>query len=128
MGIHCEDCKFADWEYRLFIDYIIPKTGVSHYFSEQFDIYCRKCNTFFLEDEMNYSCQMAKPGINNYSEICKCYYKQIHDYTKLLRQFRKTLERRKDSVLINSLEEYKLWVEYLKNHNLELYNKMQDND
>lgn len=132
MNIQCEDCKFADWDYRLFIGYVNYMNYSSHteYHTEQFDVHCKRLNCFFLEDDVPGSCRFGESiknnEDNNYHEICTMYYKQKQEYYNLLNFFRKTLENKEEIVDEWSEKEYKLWVEYLKERNSELYNKMID--
>ena len=129
MNIQCEDCKFADWDYRLFIGYVKSRFNVE-YHTEQFDIHCKRLNCFLVEDEIPGSCRFGESikcnEDNNYHEICNQYYKQKQEYYNLLKRFRKNLENKKLEIEIWSDEEYKLWVEYLKEFHSELYNKMID--
>ena len=132
MNIQCEDCKFADWDYRLFICYVNYMNYLAHteYHTEQFDVHCKKLNCFFLGDDVPGSCRFGESikcnEDNNYHEICNQYYKQKQEYYNLLKRFRKNLENKKLEIEKWSDKEYKLWVEYLKEFHSELYNKMID--
>lgn len=121
MRTQCEDCKFADWDYTLFLDYIKSKFNVE-YHAEQFDVHCKRLNCFLVEDEIPGNCRFGEKGENNYHDICKCYYEQKKEYYDLLKQFRES-RKDKEYVLINSPEEYELFIEYLKYNNRNLYNK-----
>lgn len=74
-NVHCEDCKFANWYFALFPEDFYLKYGCI-YIPEQFDVYCKLNNKFFLETEITGNCKDGIYGNNNYHNICKNYYKQ----------------------------------------------------
>jgi hypothetical protein len=117
MGLSCEDCKFSHWDYDTFLTF-----GEGNYWSEQFDCYCEKINSFFLEGECQYNCPLGKYGDNNYYSVCAEYYRLRKRYTDLLAKFREELDNDTDRVVLrNSLEEFDLWKEYIKTHDKNLY-------
>lgn len=93
------------------------------YYSEQFDIHCRKLNCFLIEDDIPGNCRFGEHGENNYSHICKLYYDNLKRFNELLRKFR---EKHKEEEELNEEKEFKMFVEYLKEYDNELYNEMQD--
>lgn len=127
--LQCEDCRFSSWDFSLFAG--ITRTseyGPVQYFSEQFDMYCSKHDMFFLESDTPL-CDEGEYGENNYHEICKDYYKKIEKYRTLLRHFRAYREKTTDKWIDEeSAEEFNLWMEWLKQHDADLYKVFTEHD
>lgn len=84
-------------------------------------MYCSKHDMFFLEFDTPI-CDKGEYGENNYHEICRDYYKKIEKYRALLRQFRAYREKTTDKWIDEeSTEEFNLWMEWLKQHDSDLY-------
>ena len=119
--LQCEDCKFSNWDFSLFAEIRTREYAPVEYFSEQFDMYCSKHDMFFLEFDTPV-CDEGEYGKNNYSEICKDYYKKTEQYRILLKRFHAYREKTsKEWVNPESPEEFNRWMEWLKQHDSELY-------
>mgnify|MGYP007012566392 CR=1 FL=1 len=119
--INCYDCKYAIWEARIFAEVRISEMFEVFYHSEQFDCHCILNNKFFLEyDEPE--CSSGEYGKNNLMNVCREHNKLLDRYKKLLTSFR-TLRNKteEDFIDIASNEEFQKWIDYLKEHDLELY-------
>ncbi len=118
----CEDCKFSQWNFRLFANIVKDDWGVVSYYSEQYDVYCSLHNEFFLETEITGTCTDGKYGENNLLEICKENRKLKDCYNKLLKRFRAT-RCGKDDITYeeDSPEEFELWLKFLEERDKELF-------
>ena len=120
--LQCEDCKFSNWDFSLFAEIRTSEFAPVQYFSEQFDMYCSKHDMFFLQEDTPI-CDMGESGENNYHETCMEYYQLKDRYNKLLASFRAYREKTsKEWVNPESSEEFNRWMEWLKQHDAELYN------
>lgn len=120
--IPCENCKFSQWDFRLFANIVKDGWGVVSYYSEQFDVYCSIHNKFFLETEITDTCTDGKYGENNLLEICEENRKLKDRYDKLLKKFRATRCRTDDITYEeDSPEEFDLWLKFLEERDKELF-------
>ena len=119
MNVQCEDCKFAIWEANLFAD-----AGVEMLCSEQWDVHCTLRNHFFLESEISENCTDGLPGENNYHKVAHDFYQLRKRYVNLLHKCAEEKNIRIDSNDFNqyAINEFSVWMNYLKEHDLELYN------
>lgn len=116
--INCYECKYAQWEARLFATRWTDDQFRVHYHTEQFDCRCVLKNEFFLEyDEPE--CNDGVLGDNNLLEVCKKNRELIKKYNDVLKRFRKLNEYKE--IDEGSDEEFELWIEYLKEREPELY-------
>lgn len=127
--ISCNDCKFADWDFRLFTGYNQRDfSSIPLYYSEQFDVHCKLHNKFFLEEDTLCNCDDGIFGENNLVEICKEQRRLIEKHNKLLVLFRKINENNLDvEFLTDTPEEYEVWTKWFKERDPELYKKFTDN-
>lgn len=130
--VYCNDCKYAQWEARLFAEMWTDDIRV-HYYTEQFDCHCTLRNEFFLEyDEPD--CRDGVAGENNLMDVCRQHERLRRQYNRLLERFRAVRRARfeisgeTDDVLEGSDEEFTLWTDYLKEREPELYKEFNRKD
>lgn len=110
----CEDCMHSSWQWSAFL--VFNENG--NYLAEQFDFYCKKNDRFFLEGEAP-DCTEGIYGENDFHEVCHEYYKMMERYRVMFKKF-KTISSGKTLNRWNG-EEYEAWIEWLREHDYELF-------
>ena len=123
MDVQCEDCKFAIWEANLFAD-----AGVEMLCSEQWDVHCTLHNRFFLDSEISGNCTDGLSGENNLHEVAHDFYQLRKRYLDLLHKCakEKNIEIHPNGFEKDAENDFSVWMNYLKEHDLELYNILKN--